>query len=104
MSQKTVTIAGQDYTVATMSAGEAKALKNKNDDLHEFNMALVAASLSSGGTPTTFDDVTKMPYFQVYLPLQAATMEVNGLTAEGEAQAAPEPAAADSTSDPSTQQ
>lgn len=104
MPQKTVTIAGQDYTLAPITAGEAKALKDKSGDVHEFNMALVAASLRSAGAQTTFEDVTNMPYFSTYLPLQQATLEVNGLAAEGEAPAAPEPAAADSTSETSTAQ
>lgn len=104
MTQKTVTIAGQDYTLAPITAGDAKVLKGKFGDPLDFNIALTAASLRAGGAQTSEDDVRQFPYFAVFLPLQGAAMEVNGLAAEGEAQAAPTAVAADSTSDTSTPQ
>ena len=104
MPLKTITIAGQDYMLAPITAGQAKVLKGKFADPLEFNISLTAASLQAGGTPTSEDAVRALPYFAEFLPLQAAAMEVNGLGAEGEAGAAPEPAAADSTLDTSTEQ
>lgn len=104
MPQKTVTIAGQDYTLAPITAGEAKSLKGKFGDPLEFNIALTAGSMRSAGSKVSEDEVRNLPYFAVFLPLQSVAMEVNGLIAEGEAQAAPTPAAADSTSDTSTPQ
>ena len=105
MQPKTVTLDGTDYTVAPIRTGDAKQLRAKFETPEDYNIAFVAASLRAGGdSSVTPDSAADLAYFSVFLPLLGAAMEVNGLTAAGEDQAAAKPDAADSTSDSSTPQ
>lgn len=105
MQNKTLTLDGQDYTVAPIRTGDAKALRAAASGAEDYNIAYLAASLRAGGDASaSVDTVSDLPYFHVFLPLLGAANEVNGLTVPGEAEAAPAPAAADLTSDTSTAQ
>lgn len=106
MQTKTITLDGQDYTVAPIRTGDAKTMRASAAAVEDYNIAFVAASLKAGGdSSASIDSVSNLPYFAVFLPLLAAANEVNGLvTPAGEGEAAPAPAAADSTSDSSTAQ
>ncbi len=84
--EKTVTLEGHDYKLATITADQAEmvqidgeAYPDRAQRIHQINMRLIAASLNAAVPASyTLDDVKKMPYYQVFIPLQIAANEVNG--------------------------
>jgi len=112
---KTESFDGQDYTLATITAGTAKkiSLSSNNGvplENHEFNTRLVAASLIAGGHDDGVAITDSLPIFDgsTFGRFLNAALEVNGLKVEakepskGEGQAEASPAA-ESTGDSSTE-
>ena len=91
--RKTVTIEGQEITLATITVGDIETIELSGKSGRKFNIALVAASILAGGdkdrgsedwvrTVHVFSEVPGQdPPFQ---QLIAAANEVNGLTPKGE--------------------
>lgn len=97
MATKTLSLNGTDYTVAPITVLAAKTANFSGKGM-DFNVALVAASLRSGGDSTaTTENVEALPFFGVFSELLTATMEVNGLKM-GEAQPGGPAASTSSTS------
>jgi hypothetical protein len=93
-----VTINGQEYTVATITAGVAKGFKFQNEDAYVSNTSLIAASLKAGGCPNAVELADSIPIFDdgnKFSEVLGITMEVNGLKPEGEAQAGTEASTGD---------
>jgi hypothetical protein len=103
---KEITIEGQSFVLGKVKAGAAKLIQQREKAGGvDFSGEWLVASLQAGGDMNaTLESVNELPYMDVYLPLQTAALEFNGLVKPvGEATAAPETAAA-STSDTSTAQ
>jgi hypothetical protein len=100
---KTVSIEGTDYTLAPITVEAAEKIQLNSKSGLQFNIALVAASLVSGGdTSATEATVRALPFYAVFAgELLPAAREVNGLTAP-KAQAKAEAAQPESTSDTSS--
>lgn len=89
-----------DYTLATITAGTTKGISFSQESgeplpPREFNIALIAASLSAGGHEDTLAFAQDLPIFveSAFGKFLNAAMEVNGLNKTGEAKAEASPAA-----------
>lgn len=106
--QKTVPFSDAEYTLATITAGTTKGISFSQENgeplaSRDFNIALIAASLSAGGQTDTMTFTQNLPIFVdgAFGKFLDAAMEVNGLKKAGEAGAGASPAA-ESTGDSST--
>lgn len=104
---KTITAAGTEYILATITAKTGKMISFSEEDgtalsSKEFNSRLVAASAIAGGAdPATISKVVDdIPLFidGAYGKVLDAAMEVNGLKAAGEEAAGASPASTGDTS------
>lgn len=84
-----VTINGQEYTVATITAGIAKGISFQADGPYIANTALITASLKAGGHENASEIADSIPIFadnNKFSEVLEAVREVNGLKPAGEAQ------------------
>lgn len=92
MKTKTVTLDDVDYIVGEIDVDTAESLGSGK----AFNRNIVCASLnaakSNDGAAYTDEQIGKLPFFAVFIPLLHAVNEVNGLAKPGEAKAGEVPA------------
>lgn len=101
MPKVTRTICGSEYTFDNIRIGDARRLKQDNQNPSDYNVAFIAASLRAGGhAQATPDWVDNLPFFGDggFNDMLRAANEACGFNVEepkaGEAQPAEEPAAA----------
>lgn len=96
--------------IATVTAEQAYLIQADEDETVDAktrqiaaNARLVHASIVAAGGKMGLEDVLALPYYKAYVPLQAATLEVNGFTTvkktAGETEGNGQPKTPDAVSD-----